>query len=183
MVNPSAPLEKQLNFNEVLKITRYAKKNNITVLLDEVYRNFSENQSIQYINRFNNLIIVKSFSKMVGYPGIRAGFAICKRDIFLELDSYRLSIEIPSYTVKKMTKILNNPKQIRKSEINVQKVLEYAKKDLSKQLKRASKVKADYCIILGDEESKENKVIVKHMTTRKQDLIERKKLISYFKSL
>ena len=133
LVNPSAPLEKLINDNELITILEYSKKNNITVILDEVYAKFNKKNSLKFLNFFPNLIIVKSFSKMLGYPGIRAGLAICKKNIFLELDSLRLSIEISSNTSEKIEKILKKKGNIKKIEKNIKDSFDYAKKELLKK--------------------------------------------------
>ena len=133
LINPSAPVEKKIKHNELLKIINFCKNNYITIILDEVYLNFSSSSSIKYLTKLSNLIIVKSFTKMAGYPGIRAGFAICNKKIFDELDSYRLSIELPSQTILKIIKILNKPKLIINNENNIQKVITYSKKELIKK--------------------------------------------------
>ena len=40
MINPSAPVEKYLNKQEAVKVLEFCKKNNIFVIIDEVYKNF-----------------------------------------------------------------------------------------------------------------------------------------------
>ena len=49
LVNPSAPLEKLINDNELITILEYSKKNNITVILDEVYAKFKKKNSLKAV--------------------------------------------------------------------------------------------------------------------------------------
>jgi len=106
LVNPSAPLEKRINKISLLIILKYCKKNNIFVIFDEVYENFYKKNAINNVIKFDNFIVIKTFSKMAGYPGLKAGFAICGKKIFQSLNSSRLSVELPSYVVNKCIKII-----------------------------------------------------------------------------
>jgi histidinol-phosphate/aromatic aminotransferase/cobyric acid decarboxylase-like protein len=66
------------------------------------------------IRKYDNLIILKSLSKIPGLPGLRVAFAFAQKKIIRELDTVRLAIELPEYNIRKATKILKNPKKYRK---------------------------------------------------------------------
>jgi len=107
LVNPSAPLEKRINKISLKILLNYCKKNNIFIIFDEVYEKFYNKIAMNYVSKFNNFVVIKTFSKMVGYPGLKAGFAVCGKKIFQVLNSSRLSVELPSYVVSKCIKIIN----------------------------------------------------------------------------
>jgi histidinol-phosphate/aromatic aminotransferase/cobyric acid decarboxylase-like protein len=107
-VNPSAPLEKKINQISLINLLKYCKKNKIFVIFDEVYENFYEKSSINLVDKFENFIVIKTFSKNVGYPGLKAGFAICGKKVFQYLNSSRLSVELSSYVVKNCIRILKS---------------------------------------------------------------------------
>lgn len=108
LVNPSAPLEKKINYSSLLKILEYCKKKKIFIVLDEVYENFYYLKSAKLVNKYENLIILKTFSKMAGYPGLKTGFCISGKKVFDAMDSLRLSVELPSYAINKSVKILKS---------------------------------------------------------------------------
>ena len=55
-------------------------------------------------------------------------------------------------------------------------------KNLKKSLKYANKIKADYAIILGEEEVKKEVYTVKNLNTGFQNTIEKKFILEFFKN-
>jgi histidinol-phosphate/aromatic aminotransferase/cobyric acid decarboxylase-like protein len=65
------------------------------VICDEAYMDFSNQSVIEYYQQYSNLIILKSFSKTVGVPGLRFGFAICSDIEFID----RMQSTRPNYLI------------------------------------------------------------------------------------
>ena len=61
--NPSNPLGCVINKPDMLKILEQAKKHNTLVIVDEVYSKFSGVTCNELVDKFDYLIILKSFSK------------------------------------------------------------------------------------------------------------------------
>ena len=112
LVNPSAPFEKNWSIEDMIKILNFCKKNNIIVLLDEVYQMMGSKSGIGLLSKFPNLIIIRSLSKGFGFPGIRSGYILANKDLIKEIETYRLSIELPSDTIEKSTYLIKNYKKI-----------------------------------------------------------------------
>lgn len=89
LCNPSNPLGCVISKPDMLKILERAKKHNILVIVDEVYSKFSGATCNEFIDKFDNLIILKSFSKEYGLAGIRLGYLIASPDIIKKLDHAR----------------------------------------------------------------------------------------------
>lgn len=89
MCNPSNPLGCVINKPDMLKILEQAKKHNTLVIVDEVYSKFSGVTCNELIDRFDNLIILKSFSKEYGLAGIRLGYLIASPGIIKKLEHAR----------------------------------------------------------------------------------------------
>ena len=53
-------------------------------------------------------------------------------------------------------------------------------KNLKKSLKYANKIKADYAIILGEEEIEKDVCTVKNLSTGNQNIIEKKSILEFF---
>ncbi len=129
MINPSAPVEKYLNKQEAVKVLEFCKKNNIFVIIDEVYKNFFDKEFFDLVYRYN-VVIIRSFSKTIGFPGLRVGYLLCSNKIYKELDSFRLSVELPSYAVAKAKKILKNVSIIHSNEKKIKNASAYARKEM-----------------------------------------------------
>jgi histidinol-phosphate aminotransferase len=117
LTNPSSPFEKNWSINEILKVLNFCKKNRITVLLDEVYQLMGAKSCIAYLKKYSNLIILRSFSKAFGYPGIRSGYVLANVNLVKEIETYRLAIELPSDTIQKSINLIDNFKTIVKKKI------------------------------------------------------------------
>lgn len=77
-VNPENPTGNYIKKEGVLRLTSWCKRKNITLLLDESFVDFAEEENssliqVDILNRFENLLVVKSISKSYGVPGLRLG--------------------------------------------------------------------------------------------------------------
>lgn len=74
IVNPNNPIGNIIN---ITSLEKYLEKYNQTIfILDEAYIEFVEKYTscIELINKYNNLIIVRTFSKAYGLAGMRLGY-------------------------------------------------------------------------------------------------------------
>ena len=112
LVNPSSPVEKNWSRSELINIIKFSKKKKVIILIDEVYASMGSISVLDLIKKFDNLIILRSFSKAYGFPGLRVGYVVANSILIKKLESYRLAIELPSYVIKKSIYLLNNYKKI-----------------------------------------------------------------------
>jgi aspartate aminotransferase len=87
--NPHNPLGAFLSKAQALKINEIAQKNNVKVVLDDVYRAFSARKWIGHYFDLDNTIIVDSLSKRFGMPGLKIGFVRVPKD---DLPFFRASV-------------------------------------------------------------------------------------------
>ncbi len=115
--NPSSPFEKNWSKKELLEVLNFSKENGVTVLLDEVYQLMGGKTFIAYLKRYENLIILRSFSKAFGCPGIRSGYILANANLVKEIETYRLAIELSSDTIQKSIYLLDNFATVEKKII------------------------------------------------------------------
>tara|TARA_B100000941_G_scaffold289778_1_gene269946 strand:+ start:1 stop:1074 length:1074 start_codon:yes stop_codon:yes gene_type:complete len=108
MVNPSHPFEKNWTQNDLKKIISFCKKKNVIVLLDEVYQGEKKLSASVLTKKYNNLIILRSFSKAFGLPAIRVGYTLACVKLNNFIETFRLSTEIPQSSIDKGLDILTN---------------------------------------------------------------------------
>lgn len=136
IVNPSHPFEKFWTLKEIDEILRYAKSKGTFVILDEVYQGMGAKSSLKLIKKYNNFVIIKSVSKTFGYPGLRIGFALGNMKIIKELESLRLSHELPSNIIEEGVYLFKNYRTKIKPRINkIIKARQFAKQELEKRNK------------------------------------------------
>jgi len=69
------------------------------VVSDEAYFNYSKNTLVRLVNKYKNLLIMRSFSK-VGFAGIRLGYMMGNKDIISKLNMVRSPYNINSFSQK-----------------------------------------------------------------------------------
>ena len=72
--NPNAPTGISLKTTEIVKILEYHKDK--VVCVDEAYVAFGSQSMAEYIDKYPNLLIVRTLSKSHALAGLRVGFAI-----------------------------------------------------------------------------------------------------------
>ena len=111
--NPNSPTGTIIKNQDIIKILKKAKKNNCYVIIDEAYFGFYKWSAISLIKKFNNLIILRTFSKAYGLAGIRSAYIVSNKKIMSQLYKFRTMYEINSIgilitkEVMKSNKIFN----------------------------------------------------------------------------
>jgi len=83
LINPDNPSGNYISRDNVLELAESLKSNNKKLILDESFIDFvdmEENPSLlsqDILNKFPNMVIIKSLSKSYGIPGIRLGVLAC----------------------------------------------------------------------------------------------------------
>ena len=130
--NPNQPIEDIISKKEMTKICEICKKNKILLVVDEAYYMFGAPTVASLIKKFNNLIILRTFSKSLGIPSARFGFILANRKIISIMNSYRLSYESNFFTDTVVKYFIDNF-QIIKNYINKVKLgREYVRSECKK---------------------------------------------------
>jgi histidinol-phosphate aminotransferase len=78
LTNPHSPTGRLLPLDRIRQVCRTAKDQ--LVVLDEAYIHFSRtNGGMDLLREFDNLIVLRTFSKAFGLAGLRVGFGIAAR--------------------------------------------------------------------------------------------------------
>jgi len=112
---------------EIVQIIEIAASTESLVLIDEAYHHFSTATMINYINRYQNLIIVRTFSKAFGLASLRMGLLISCKKIIEQLYKVKLVHEIDGVASKIGSYLLDNMQIVDKyvEDINAGKCILY----------------------------------------------------------
>jgi histidinol-phosphate/aromatic aminotransferase/cobyric acid decarboxylase-like protein/choline kinase len=83
LINPDNPSGNFIEKTAILQLVEWAKKRNITLIVDESFVDFAETEESNslldenILSKNENLIVVKSISKSFGVPGLRIGVMAC----------------------------------------------------------------------------------------------------------
>ncbi len=108
--NPNNPTGKYYrNINELFEI---AEKNGSFVILDEAFIDFSKEKNEFY---GDNVIVLRSFTKSFGLPGIRAGYAFGERKIIEKMKYFRMPWSMGGLGCKFIEYALNSDSYLKSS--------------------------------------------------------------------
>lgn len=85
--NPNNPTGQSIPLEQVEYIVREAAKENICVLVDEAYGEYMEpeNSAIALLKTYDNIIVLRTFSKGFGLAGVRLGYLVTSPEIVREM--------------------------------------------------------------------------------------------------
>ena len=98
--SPNNPTGSAIKRSDLEKILTTANTTNSVVLLDEAYSEFHET-NFDLIKKYDNLIVLKTFSKAYALAGIRLGYAIANKDL---IDT--LNVVKPPYNMSCISSII-----------------------------------------------------------------------------
>lgn len=116
--NPNNPTGKVYDKSQLLQIIEVAQKKKIIVILDEVYGDLLPKRLsfARYINKFDNLIILRSFSKIFGLQDLRVGYMIANKYIILKYQRICNWNEITNFGSAIAITLLNNQESLKKAK-------------------------------------------------------------------
>ena len=97
--NPNSPTGTLIDKKNLIFLLKKAKKNKIKVVIDEAYFGFSSFPAISLLKKFDNLIILRTFSKSYGLAGLRAGYIISNPKNIELLSSLKPMYELNSLSL------------------------------------------------------------------------------------
>lgn len=93
--NPNAPTGLYMGIEEVEEIVR--QNPDVIVIVDEAYVDFADASAIDLVDRYDNLLVVQTFSKSRSMAGMRIGFAVGNPVLIKYLNDVKYSFN--SYTM------------------------------------------------------------------------------------
>ena len=98
LCTPNNPTGNSLSLDDIRQI---AGSVSCPVMVDEAYGEFNEESAIDLINEFDNIVVLRTFSKAYGLAGLRIGYGLGS-----EKALYPIEISKPPYNVNTFTQVV-----------------------------------------------------------------------------
>ncbi|QJC37244.1 histidinol dehydrogenase [Enterobacteriaceae endosymbiont of Donacia thalassina] len=106
--NPNNPTGNYINQNDIIRLLKLTKNKTI-IVIDEAYIEFCVDQTFSYlINKYHNLIILRTLSKAFALAGLRCGFILTNKNIIDVLLKVIAPYPIPAPVVDIAIQALNS---------------------------------------------------------------------------
>jgi threonine-phosphate decarboxylase len=121
LCNPNNPTGIQYPVSTVMSIIQESEKQNCHVVLDEAFYDFLVNYEslIPYVNKFSNLIIIRSMTKMFGIPGLRLGYLAAAPALIAKISKYQPHWSINTIALLAGELCLQNEAYVKKTQVYV----------------------------------------------------------------
>ncbi|MBO7217629.1 MAG: histidinol-phosphate transaminase [Clostridia bacterium] len=176
IANPNAPTGLVLTVAEIEEIVRQNPNN--VVLIDEAYVDFGAESAITLTKRYDNLLVVGTFSKSRSLAGARLGFAIGHEELISDLNTIKFSTN--PYDINRLTQAagiaaLEDAEYYRECNKQTAEIREYTKAELKKRGFQMTDSKANFIFVRSDKikgwdyyfSLKNEGVLVRHFSSDK----------------
>jgi len=156
VVNPNNPTGTPVKRADIIKILEKSKsaKNSI-VLLDEAYHHFTKETGIDLIGKYENLIVVQTFSKVFGLAGLRIGYIISSEQNIRNIKKACSPYSVNSIAVLAASAALDDENYIEWYVSEVEKSRELLYQELKKLGIKAYPSSANFILAYFGNKSKE----------------------------
>jgi histidinol-phosphate aminotransferase len=113
LASPNGVLGSVISTSDLRAIVGAAREQRTLVVLDEAYLEYGEDRSLSLLPEYDNLVLVRTFSKAGGLAGLRVGYAVAQTELIGWIGQVRPNVEINQVAVVACRYLLSHPGVIR----------------------------------------------------------------------
>ena len=166
--NPNAPTALYMELDKVEDIIKHNQ--DVVVIVDEAYIDFGGKSAMELVNKYENVLVVQTFSKSRSMAGMRIGYAFGSKELIKALNDVKFSFN--SYTMN-MTSI-----DMGVASINDKKYFEECVERITATRERTKEELTKLGFTFPD--SKANFIFATHMSVPAKEIFEKLKTWNIF---
>jgi histidinol-phosphate aminotransferase len=113
--NPDSPTGTVFTASEMKSIIEGCGKVGALILVDEAYFPFYDESVVGFTQKYNHLVVARTFAKAWGLAGLRIGYLAASPDVAKILHKVRPMYEVNTLSVMYMEKMLDHREQMEES--------------------------------------------------------------------
>lgn len=145
LCNPNNPTAQLIKAEKLERLIQRAAQKNITVVVDEAFIDFLKEPElysiINFLSEYNNLVILKSMTKLFAIPGLRLGYALTNKELSHKLENNRDPWSVNYFSQLAGEIIFKENKEIKEYIKKSKKKIAAEREYLYHQLKKIKKLK------------------------------------------
>lgn len=102
ITNPNAPTSVYMELEDIEDIIKH--NDDVIVIVDEAYIDFGGRSAVDLIHKYDNLVVVQTYSKSRALAGIRVGYAMANSELINALEAVKNSFN--SYTINTLSQVI-----------------------------------------------------------------------------
>ncbi|QGG58084.1 pyridoxal phosphate-dependent aminotransferase [Paenibacillus sp. B01] len=113
LLNPNSPIGRAWTVVETEQVIEKARENNAVVVIDEAYYYFSPTSYQHLVDKYDNVILLRTFSKTLSIAGARIGYIIADSRLAGWIRNASSTYPVNCFALALAESILDNPQLIQ----------------------------------------------------------------------
>ncbi|OMF81578.1 aminotransferase class I/II-fold pyridoxal phosphate-dependent enzyme [Paenibacillus glucanolyticus] len=119
ITNPNGISGFCFSLEEMTHLAEIALRNNNLLIIDEAYIPFNGFDHLSIINNFDNVILIRSFSKSFGVAGLRLAVVFSSSKIIKYLEKWNSANAITTMSIHLLNELVKRYDQIKKAHLDI----------------------------------------------------------------
>lgn len=116
LCNPNSPTGQACEPGDLEELVRQAGQSGVWMILDETFMEYCESLSLlPVLHRYPRLIVLRSFTKFYGLPGLRIGYGVCAPSLAEVLRRHQPPWSVNGYAQAAAEAAMNDRPYVRRS--------------------------------------------------------------------
>ena len=112
LLNPNSPIGYTYEEKDVRRIIERAKEVGALVIIDEAYYYFYTSTYMDFIKEYDNLLVLRTFSKMFSMAGLRIGYVAAEKKMIEYIEKAESTFNVNTIAILFAKEVIKNQKLV-----------------------------------------------------------------------